>query len=112
MGGRHRHGADDLTSRERLNLIIWNNSSSYRRSAEFREEQKAYLQESGPPDATCLSFTHDRDYGVFKDYTDNNSSHAGRGWCPPEAAVYEGFVPEASKPSRLQKSVDVSCTVM
>ena len=30
--GRKRHGADDITTGERLNLILWNHSSTYRAS--------------------------------------------------------------------------------
>ena len=29
-----------------------------------------YEREQGRPDPVCLSFTHDRDYGVFKPYTE------------------------------------------
>ena len=43
----------------------------------------------------CLSYTHDRDYGVFKDYPAGKEGHRGRGWCPPQPFVYDGFVPEA-----------------
>ena len=53
-----------------------------------------YLRESGPPDPVCLSFTHDRDYGVFKDYVGSLKEHQGEGWCPPIHAEYEGFMAE------------------
>mmetsp|Transcript_14672 Transcript_14672/g.40399 ORF Transcript_14672/g.40399 Transcript_14672/m.40399 type:complete len:311 (+) Transcript_14672:105-1037(+) len=89
--GRQRHGADDISSGERLNLIIWNTSSRYQQSEDSRH---GYENEAGPPDAICLSYTHDRDYGVFKEYTEKNRDHAGRGWCPPDQAAYSGFVPE------------------
>ncbi|CAE7561066.1 ICU11 [Symbiodinium sp. CCMP2592] len=62
--GRRRHGADDITSGERLNLILWNHSSTYRASDE--SENPDYLIEEGPPDAVCVSYTHDRDFGNFK----------------------------------------------
>ena len=39
--GAHRHGADDLESGERLNLIIWNHSSLYRSSRAYRWEGRA-----------------------------------------------------------------------
>ena len=43
----------------------------YRRSREWSRynlqlQSSGYRQESGPPDKVCLSYTHDRDYGVFK----------------------------------------------
>eukprot|EP00958_Prasinococcus_capsulatus_P030421 scaffold8103_cov403-Prasinococcus_capsulatus_cf.AAC.9 len=30
--GRHRHGADDIISGERMNLIVWNHSATFRSS--------------------------------------------------------------------------------
>eukprot|EP00927_Polykrikos_kofoidii_P028286 TRINITY_DN24727_c0_g1_i1.p1 TRINITY_DN24727_c0_g1~~TRINITY_DN24727_c0_g1_i1.p1 ORF type:complete len:314 (-),score=34.86 TRINITY_DN24727_c0_g1_i1:339-1280(-) len=87
--GRQRHGADDIASGERVNLIIWNISSQYRKSREYTKP--AYSKEDGPPDAVCLSYTHDKDYGVFKDYSAKTSEFKGRGWCPPRSAEYEGF---------------------
>merc|ERR1711933_365903 len=64
--GRHRHGADDITSGDRINLILWNRSSEYRKSATSTrlDEQR----ENGPPDVQCLSFTHDRDFETFRTY--------------------------------------------
>lgn len=37
--GRKRHGADDITSGERLNLILWNHSSEFRGSAEYQRRR-------------------------------------------------------------------------
>ena len=34
--GAHRHGADDLQTGERLNLILWNHSSTYRASEAYK----------------------------------------------------------------------------
>jgi len=87
--GRLRHGADDLASGERLNLIIWNHSSAYRETAEYI--LPGYQKEDGPPDKVCLSFTHDRDYGVFKEYTEKIKGFEGRGWCPRKNFEYDGF---------------------
>ncbi|CAK9109063.1 2-oxoglutarate and iron-dependent oxygenase domain-containing protein ICU11 (Protein INCURVATA 11) [Durusdinium trenchii] len=95
--GRKRHGADDITSGERLNLILWNHSSEYRQSKDYR--MPAYAREEAAPDPVCLSYTHDRDFGVFKDYPKNKQLFRGRGWCPPVNAEYAGFRPEGSKPS-------------
>lgn len=90
--GRQRHGADDIKSGERLNLIIWNHSSDYRASAEYR--RPVYRKEDGKPDSICLSYTHDRDYGVFKSYTAKTDEFQGRGWCPRRGFEYDGFEPE------------------
>lgn len=95
--GHRRHGADDITEGERLNLIVWNQNSEYRRSAKFARyhvKGKSYEREVSEPDKVCLSFTHDRDYGVFKEYTGANEQHRGDGWCPPSFAEYEGFQEE------------------
>jgi len=86
--GLHRHGADDISSGERLNLILWNRSSAYRHT----DVSKAFAQESGPPDPLCLSYTHDRDFGAFKSYPDDKATFASRAWCPPKEAEYEGFL--------------------
>jgi len=90
--GKQRHGAKPITSGERMNFIMWMRSSTYRRSLEY--QNPAYRQEEGPPDETCLSYTHDRDYGTFKEYDEDTIVHRGRGWCPPGEYEYENFVPE------------------
>jgi len=97
--GYRRHGADDLTEGERLNLIVWNKNSEYRKSQAYKRHTMqsrgtGYEKEEGPPDPVCLSFTHDRDYGVFKEYEAKNKDHEGRGWCPPRHAEYDSFRPE------------------
>ena len=48
--GRKRHGADDITTGERLNLILWNHSSTYRSSAEY--ESPPYNKEDRMPKPT------------------------------------------------------------
>jgi len=96
--GRKRHGADDITSGERLNLILWNHSSTYRQSSGYNEPD--YEQEDGPPDQVCVSYTHDRDYGVFKDYPKGKEQFRGKGWCPPKDFQYEGFKPDSDKGAR------------
>ena len=97
--GRHRHGAEDIASGERQNLVIWNTNYKYRKSKRFRKDQ-AFREEVAPPDPRCLrctaatsslpkphlirthphliftslphpyrlSYTHDRDYPLFKAY--------------------------------------------
>jgi len=91
--GRKRHGADDISSGERLNLILWNHSSTYRQSNEYKKP--LYRRENGPPDAVCVSYTHDRDYGNYKDYPAGKEKFRGRGWCPPKKLEYDGFKPDA-----------------
>lgn len=87
--GSRRHGADDITSGERLNMVLWTTSSTYRRSSEFR--MPPYQREEGPPDEVCLSYTHDRDFGVFKEYPLGKESFRGEGWCPPTPYEYDNF---------------------
>ena len=89
--GRQRHGAIDIEKGERMNLIMWNRSRLYRGSAEPTEHRTSYQQEAGKPDKVCLSYTHDKDYGVFKNYPRGFESFKGRGWCPPRGAEYEGY---------------------
>eukprot|EP00928_Gymnodinium_smaydae_P004187 TRINITY_DN11454_c0_g1_i3.p1 TRINITY_DN11454_c0_g1~~TRINITY_DN11454_c0_g1_i3.p1 ORF type:complete len:522 (-),score=136.21 TRINITY_DN11454_c0_g1_i3:93-1658(-) len=92
--GRKRHGADDITTGERLNLILWNHSSTYRASDEY--QNPPYVKEAGAPDAVCVSYTHDRDFGNFKEYPKGKEEHRGRGWCPPKPFEYEDFKPDAA----------------
>eukprot|EP00929_Paragymnodinium_shiwhaense_P106902 TRINITY_DN72768_c0_g1_i1.p1 TRINITY_DN72768_c0_g1~~TRINITY_DN72768_c0_g1_i1.p1 ORF type:complete len:545 (+),score=105.26 TRINITY_DN72768_c0_g1_i1:74-1636(+) len=97
--GRRRHGADDITSGERLNLILWNHSSTYRDSDDYRSVD--YFKEEGPPDSVCVSYTHDRDYGHFKKYPTGKEDFKGRGWCPRPKFEYEGFTPDCDKESAM-----------
>ena len=90
--GRQRHGAVDIKKGERMNLIIWSRSRLYRETDEYRDQY--FVPEDGKPDEVCLSYTHDRDYGVFKRYPKGFEKFKGRGWCPPKPAEYPGFVPE------------------
>jgi len=99
--GRLRHGADDIVEGERLNLIIWNHSSTYKKAPEYQAPD--YQKEIGPPDIVCLSYTHDRDYGVFIDYTDRNSEFQGWGWCPPPPHVYDFFQAEIEPEGGVKK---------
>lgn len=61
--GRHRHGADNITSGERINLIVWARNSAYRGAAAFGNVKiKQVEREIGVPDKLCLSKSNDRDY--------------------------------------------------
>ena len=63
---RHRHGADDLVSGERYNLIMWNKSSSYRLTRDFMSKYQRAPDADAAPDLVCLSYTHDDDYEEYK----------------------------------------------
>lgn len=93
--GRKRHGADDITSGERMNLILWNHSSTYRQSAEYTKPP--YETEEGPPDTVCVSYTHDRDFGNYREYPPGKEKFKGRGWCPRRTFEYDGFKPDCDK---------------
>ena len=56
--GRQRHGADNITSGERINLIMWARSSAFRCAAvngEVDPDGFPRLAEEGSPDELCLS---------------------------------------------------------
>ena len=44
----------------------------------------------GAPDAVCVSYTHDRDFGHFKEYPKGKEQYRGRGWCPRRGREYPG----------------------
>ena len=88
--GRQRHGAVDITKGERMNLIIWNKSSSWRRTQAYPHND--YYVEEAKPDPVCLSYTHDRDFLVYKDIPKGAEKMERRKWCPPRGREYEGFV--------------------
>mmetsp|Transcript_141469 Transcript_141469/g.257107 ORF Transcript_141469/g.257107 Transcript_141469/m.257107 type:complete len:515 (+) Transcript_141469:50-1594(+) len=87
--GRKRHGAEDIESGERLNLILWNHSLAYRESDDYVNPK--YMKEEAAPDAVCVSYTHDRDFGNYKSYPEGKEHFRGRGWCPRRSYEYEGF---------------------
>lgn len=63
--GLHTHGAAPLKSGTRHNLVVWGRSSAFRIgdmfAARYRHRELAEL----PPDAECLSRTHDQDYDAW-----------------------------------------------
>lgn len=87
--GRQRHGADNIDSGVRINLINWNHNKVWRRSAE--NIASGYSQESGPPDPQCLSYTHDRDWEKYKGKRPFETGR--RPWCPPKFAEHKSEVP-------------------
>ena len=63
--GRQRHGADEIVSGERVNLIMWARSSAFRAAAAFGHiEPDGYPKaaEDGSPDRECLSKANDADF--------------------------------------------------
>lgn len=63
--GRQRHGADDVSSGERMNLILWARNSAYRGAAAFGHvplDGTPQKKESSVLDRLCLSKSNDRDY--------------------------------------------------
>eukprot|EP00040_Diaphanoeca_grandis_P025988 m.144777 g.144777 ORF g.144777 m.144777 type:complete len:464 (-) comp30395_c0_seq2:25-1416(-) len=98
--GTRRHGADVIVSGERCNLITWCHNDYFRASPKFDAHQSNYEKESGPPDAVCVSYTHDRDYGNFKQYIETNSKFRGKGWCPPKEKEYALFLNEQTNRDR------------
>ena len=76
--GNHRHGADDIVTGERFNLILWNKSSSFRVTRDFMQKYSQPPSSRGPPDLVCLSYTHDRDYEEHKPYPPGKRPKPGR----------------------------------
>ena len=103
--GQQRHGADIIQRGERHNLIIWCKNEEYRQSDLFQERMHAYEKEGAPPDARCLSYTHDRDFAVYKRYppgtnpytfaTEDDSPEEADmrmlPWCPPQRFAYDNM---------------------
>ncbi|CAK9053403.1 unnamed protein product [Durusdinium trenchii] len=84
--GRHRHGAEDITGGERMNLVVWSYSYNYRHS---KESIKVHQREAAKPDERCVSYTHDRDFGRYKAWPEGKKERfLGRGWCPPRGKEY------------------------
>lgn len=69
--GKRRHGAAPISDGERVNLIVWARSSSYRRSPAYmaRELQAQAVAHARleAPDKVCLSRSMDTDYAKWND---------------------------------------------
>jgi hypothetical protein len=63
-----RHGADEIVSGSRDNLIIWCTNEEYQSSASYHSlvSEQSDAKESSEPDVECVSYTWDRDYIMFK----------------------------------------------
>uniref|UniRef100_A0A7S4FD79 Fe2OG dioxygenase domain-containing protein n=1 Tax=Chrysotila carterae TaxID=13221 RepID=A0A7S4FD79_CHRCT len=72
--GTHRHGADNIISGERYSLIMWS-TGPYRQTEAYKRiaERNLHGEDKDEPDAICLSYTHDPDYGEYKAYPKGKS---------------------------------------
>eukprot|EP00930_Biecheleria_cincta_P034785 TRINITY_DN23992_c0_g2_i1.p1 TRINITY_DN23992_c0_g2~~TRINITY_DN23992_c0_g2_i1.p1 ORF type:complete len:386 (+),score=62.17 TRINITY_DN23992_c0_g2_i1:62-1159(+) len=93
--GSRRHGADDIESGLRLNLIVWSHNTAWRQSHPGRRKEAHYAKEEGPPDLVCLSHTHDRDYLSYKSAPVGRASGGNQAWCPPPGKEYDDFPSDA-----------------
>jgi hypothetical protein len=107
--GQQRHGAENISSGERHNLIVWCRNDVYRSSDSYRQNMRHYQKESSPPDRRCVSYTHDRDYilyhedyppgknpfnlsdGQQEDDQEESSYDLHLPWCPPVRFGYDGI---------------------
>mmetsp|Transcript_13611 Transcript_13611/g.27501 ORF Transcript_13611/g.27501 Transcript_13611/m.27501 type:complete len:320 (-) Transcript_13611:79-1038(-) len=89
--GSRRHGADDIASGRRLNLIVWSHNARWRLDHPSRRKDPTYHEEQGPPDQQCLSYTHDRDYRAYKRLPLAAQKRQLRPWCPPLGKEYTGW---------------------
>jgi len=91
--GNRRHGADDIKSGTRCNLIIWNHNEAYRGKGvnAWDRRNEVYEVEKGEPSPVCLSYTHDRDYTNFKSLPEAALKQKRKPWCPPPGREYEGY---------------------
>ena len=68
--GRQRHGADNIEEGERINLIVWSRSSTFRTAAGYGHcDPDGYpreAEEGGKVDQVCLRRSNDRDYNTMK----------------------------------------------
>lgn len=92
--GLRRHGADDIESGTRVNMIVWNHNNKFRSSSAYYRSQNSrllYEVEESVPDAVCLSYTHDRDFTHFRELPEAVRGKHLKGWCPPPGKEYPGF---------------------
>ena len=91
--GKQRHGAANIESGERVNLIIWNRSLMYRTLSKSSALVRLYPKEESPPDPVCLSRTHDRDWNLYEDSyeekKEEKDANAMSPWCPPPGKEHD-----------------------
>ena len=104
--GSRRHGAEDIESGRRVNLIVWNHNNAWRANNPTRRRNPDYEQEEGPPDPICLSLTHDRDFTAYREIPEWRKGKIHQGgvgsepWCAPAHAEYVGFPSSVASPKR------------
>ncbi|KAK3266798.1 hypothetical protein CYMTET_24604 [Cymbomonas tetramitiformis] len=95
--GSKRHGADDIITGERNNLIVWNHNEDFR--ARGGTKARGFAKESDIPHQDCLSYTHDRDYSLLKEFPQGERGRVAKAtnkrqaWCPPNHACYDSMAP-------------------
>ena len=94
--GNRRHGADDIKSGTRCNLIIWNHNEAYRGkgvNAWDRDRNEVYEVEEGEPH--LLYAFHIHMIGIIQTLKHCPSEAAlkqkRKPWCPPSGREYEGY---------------------
>mmetsp|Transcript_27378 Transcript_27378/g.76480 ORF Transcript_27378/g.76480 Transcript_27378/m.76480 type:complete len:476 (+) Transcript_27378:86-1513(+) len=92
--GTRRHGAADILSGERFNLIMWNYSQVYRSSV--LPSKRTYSRETSPPAPVCLSYTHDRDFDSYLTYPEGKAVYKEKAWCPPPGFAHDDARPTAA----------------
>lgn len=110
--GTRRHGADDIDSGRRINLIVWSHNEEWRATHPAGRRNNSsgeeYEAEDSPPDPICLSLSHDRDFTAYREIPEwrKGSIHQGgsagggsKPWCPPRHAEYPGF-PLSGSPTK------------
>ena len=103
--GHRRHGAENIESGQRMNLIIWCHNHAFRNS--IAQPTYSYQKEGYRPDPVCLSYTHDRDYYDYHKENEESNERSdkkwkGRGrkqekkqnqhhqpWCPPAGMEFQ-----------------------
>lgn len=60
--GSRRHGADNIASGMRANLVLCSSSSIPQYDRSRSSEQRAVSEGKRSPDPVCVSYTHDRDF--------------------------------------------------
>jgi hypothetical protein len=63
--GLHRHGAEQLLSGQRLNVIVWCRSSLFRESAGYAAARSNPTHGEHDPDRRCVSRVHDPDANLW-----------------------------------------------
>jgi len=118
--GAHRHGADDIASGERYNLIVWSTNDVWRQSDEYlRLNSRNHHGDDaleGPPDPICLSRTHDPDYGEYKVYPAGRGPKPGaremhlKRYTPAEAAARALDLKVAGMANFKERSFDLAAS--